>query len=79
MIQKTLNAIGVLYSHHNDEILVPSGIEEERTKKILVCIVSGSYHQLLMIRRKRDDECQSPRQQPKVPNGHLNGDTTNPP
>lgn len=36
IIQKTLNAIGVTYSHHNDEILVPSRIEEERTKKVLV-------------------------------------------
>ncbi|RDB19634.1 DNA excision repair protein ERCC-6-like 2 [Hypsizygus marmoreus] len=35
VIQKTLNAIGVKYSHHNDEILVPSRIEEERTKKTL--------------------------------------------
>lgn len=38
IIQKTLNAIGVTYSHHNDEILVPSRIEEERTKKVLVCL-----------------------------------------
>jgi len=36
MIQTTLNAIGVKYSHQNDEILVPSRIEEERTKKMLV-------------------------------------------
>ncbi|KAF9006951.1 P-loop containing nucleoside triphosphate hydrolase protein [Cyathus striatus] len=32
-IQKTLNDIGVTYSHLNNEILVPSRIEEERTKK----------------------------------------------
>ena len=82
VIQKTLNAVGVMYSHHNDEILVPSRIEEERTKKMLVCVVSGSQDQLLMIRRKRDDERQSPHRHTKVrclPNGHLNGDTTNPP
>ncbi|EDR09438.1 RAD26-like SNF2 family DNA-dependent ATPase [Laccaria bicolor S238N-H82] len=35
VIQKTLNAIGVTYSHLNDEILVPSRIEEERTKQTL--------------------------------------------
>ncbi|KAF5375367.1 hypothetical protein D9615_008005 [Tricholomella constricta] len=34
-IQKTLSAIGVKYSHHNDQVLVPSRIEEERTKKTL--------------------------------------------
>ncbi|KAF5329238.1 hypothetical protein D9619_009039 [Psilocybe cf. subviscida] len=31
-IQKTLSEIGVRYSHHNDELLVPSKIEEMRTK-----------------------------------------------
>ncbi|KIM41907.1 hypothetical protein M413DRAFT_445116 [Hebeloma cylindrosporum] len=36
VIQKTLNAIGVRYSHMNDEILVPSKIEEERTKQTLL-------------------------------------------
>lgn len=36
IIQKTLNAIGVRYSHMNDEILVPSRIEEERTKQTLL-------------------------------------------
>jgi len=36
VIQKTLNAIGVRYSHMNDEILVPSRIEEERTKQALL-------------------------------------------
>jgi len=36
VIQKTLNAIGVRYSHMNDEILVPSRIEEERTKQTLL-------------------------------------------
>ncbi|TFK69776.1 hypothetical protein BDN72DRAFT_585227 [Pluteus cervinus] len=34
-IQKTLNSIGVTYSHLNDEILAPSRIEEERTKTTL--------------------------------------------
>jgi hypothetical protein len=43
VIQKTLNAIGVVYSHHNDEILVPSRIEEERTKKMLVRIIFWTY------------------------------------
>ncbi|KAJ2911902.1 hypothetical protein MD484_g8516, partial [Candolleomyces efflorescens] len=38
-IQRTLNTIGVRYSHLNDQILVPSRIEEERTKRtILVSI-----------------------------------------
>ena len=48
MIQKTLNAIGVKYSHHNDEILVPSRIEEERTKTLLVCriVVRATAHGL---------------------------------
>lgn len=36
IIQKTLNAIGVRYSHMNDEILVPSRIEEERMKQTLL-------------------------------------------
>ncbi|KDR74087.1 hypothetical protein GALMADRAFT_227782 [Galerina marginata CBS 339.88] len=36
VIQKTLNAIGVRYSHMNDEILVPSRIEAERTKQSLL-------------------------------------------
>ncbi|CAA7262618.1 unnamed protein product [Cyclocybe aegerita] len=36
IIQKTLNAIGVTYSHMNDEILVPSKIEAERTKRSLL-------------------------------------------
>jgi DNA excision repair protein ERCC-6-like 2 len=36
MIQKTLNAIGVTYSHMNDDILVPSKIEAERTKQTLI-------------------------------------------
>ncbi|KAG6890202.1 hypothetical protein C0995_010213 [Termitomyces sp. Mi166 len=35
-IQKTLNSIGVKYSHHNDQIIAPSRIEEERTKKTLL-------------------------------------------
>lgn len=35
VIQKTLNAIGVRYSHINDELLKPSRIEEERTKDTL--------------------------------------------
>ena len=36
MIQRTLNAIGVTYSHMNDDILVPSRIEAERTKQTLI-------------------------------------------
>ncbi|KAF8064179.1 RAD26-like SNF2 family DNA-dependent ATPase [Lyophyllum atratum] len=36
VIQKTLSAIGVKYSHHNDQVLVPSRIEEQRTKKTLL-------------------------------------------
>ena len=35
IIQRTLNAIGVSYSHMNDEILVPSKIEEARTKELI--------------------------------------------
>ncbi|KAG6868651.1 hypothetical protein C0993_012456 [Termitomyces sp. T159_Od127] len=39
-IQKTLSSIGVKYSHHNDQIIAPSRIEEERTKKtLLVCLL----------------------------------------
>ena len=34
-IRDTLNTVGVKYSHHNDEVLLPSRIEEERTKKTL--------------------------------------------
>ncbi|KAK2465546.1 hypothetical protein APHAL10511_002438 [Amanita phalloides] len=34
-IQKTLNAIGITYSHINEELLQPSRIEEERTKNTL--------------------------------------------
>ena len=47
MIQKTLNAIGVTYSHMNDDILVPSRIEAERTKQTL--IVRGLF---FLYRRK---------------------------
>ncbi|KAF9529073.1 P-loop containing nucleoside triphosphate hydrolase protein [Crepidotus variabilis] len=36
IIQRTLNAIGVTYSHMNDDILVPSRIEAERTKQNLL-------------------------------------------
>ena len=36
MIQKTLNAIGVTYSHMNDDVLVSSRIEAERTKQSLI-------------------------------------------
>lgn len=35
VIKKTLGAIGVTYSHMNDDILVPSRIEAARTKKTL--------------------------------------------
>ncbi|KAG6837763.1 hypothetical protein H0H93_001690 [Arthromyces matolae] len=35
-IHRTLSAIGVKYSHHNDQIIAPSRIEEERTKKTLL-------------------------------------------
>ncbi|KAH0579841.1 hypothetical protein H2248_002669 [Termitomyces sp. 'cryptogamus'] len=35
-IQKTLSSIGVKYSHHNDQIIAPSRIEEERTRKTLL-------------------------------------------
>jgi Helicase-associated putative binding domain, C-terminal len=31
-IHETLNAIGVKYRHRNDEILLPSRIEEERAR-----------------------------------------------
>ena len=39
VIRNTLGAIGVAYSHLNDDILVPSHIEEERTRRILVSII----------------------------------------
>lgn len=39
VIRNTLNAIGVAYSHLNDDVLVPSHIEAERTRRILVRIV----------------------------------------
>lgn len=35
-IKRTLSAIGVRYSHKNDDILVPSRIEEERTKQTIM-------------------------------------------
>lgn len=38
-IQTILNTIGVKYSHLNDEILLPSRIEEERTRKSLMASV----------------------------------------
>ncbi|EIW76686.1 hypothetical protein CONPUDRAFT_63659 [Coniophora puteana RWD-64-598 SS2] len=34
-VQDTLAAIGVKYSHHNDEVLIPSRIEEERSRNAL--------------------------------------------
>jgi hypothetical protein len=36
VIRNTLSAIGVAYSHLNDDVLVPSHIEAERTRRILV-------------------------------------------
>jgi hypothetical protein len=39
LIRKTLNAIGVAYSHLNDDVLVPSHIEEERTRRILASVI----------------------------------------
>ena len=35
-IQKTLNAVGVKYSHRNDEVLLPSRVEEERSRNALL-------------------------------------------
>jgi Helicase-associated putative binding domain, C-terminal len=38
-IHETLNAIGVKYRHRNDEVLLPSRIEEERARNaVRVCI-----------------------------------------
>ncbi|KAF9228076.1 hypothetical protein BS17DRAFT_318817 [Gyrodon lividus] len=34
-IQKTLDAIGVKYSHRNNDVLLPSRIEEERSRNVL--------------------------------------------
>jgi hypothetical protein len=34
-IQKALGAIGVKYSHRNDDVLLPSRIEEERSRNAL--------------------------------------------
>ena len=34
-IHKTLSAIGVKYSHRNDDVLLPSRIEEERSRTAL--------------------------------------------
>lgn len=34
-IQLTLDAIGVKYSHRNDDVLLPSRIEEERSRNAL--------------------------------------------
>ncbi|KAG6856842.1 hypothetical protein H0H87_012900 [Tephrocybe sp. NHM501043] len=44
-IQKTLSAIGVKYSHHNDQIIAPSRIEEERTKNTLKTRRRKSKHE----------------------------------
>jgi len=44
VIQRTLNAIGVAYSHVNDELLQPSRIEEERTKDTLRRVRRRSRH-----------------------------------
>ncbi|KAG6839535.1 hypothetical protein C0991_001785, partial [Blastosporella zonata] len=58
-IHTTLSAIGVKYSHHNDQVLAPSRIEEERTKKTLV--------RLLTRRRKSKPKVASPgRSSPKA-------------
>ncbi|KAG6830528.1 hypothetical protein H0H92_000200 [Tricholoma furcatifolium] len=60
-IQKILNSIGVKYSHHNDQIIAPSRIEEERTKKILL-------NQKTARRRKQKEKLDSPeKNSPKRP------------
>lgn len=66
VIQKTLNSVGVMYSHHNDEILVPSRIEEERTKKMLVrsvsWVISSAAAYDLQKKRRRMSKPSSPAQ-----------------
>ena len=63
MIQKTLNAIGVTYSHMNDDILVPSRIEAERTKQSLIVrgvnvprILVGAHFVFVKKTRKRKSQ-----------------------
>ncbi|KAF5345800.1 hypothetical protein D9756_010881 [Leucocoprinus leucothites] len=43
-IQNIFNTIGIKYSHHNDEVLLPSRIEEERTRKSLMACKVRQKH-----------------------------------
>jgi hypothetical protein len=42
-IHKTLSAIGVKYSHRNDDVLLPSRIEEERSRNALKVSISDFH------------------------------------
>lgn len=54
-IQKTLGALGVKYSHRNDDVLLPSRIEEERSRNALkVQIVwNGSFRILNLLQEHK--------------------------
>ena len=48
-IQKTLGAIGVKYSHRNDDILQPSRIEEERLRDALKVGSTTGVHDVRLL------------------------------
>ena len=58
-IQKTLNAIGVTYSHINDELLLPSRIEEERTKTTLRVGKNTSLNEVLLTQNRKREKLDS--------------------
>ncbi|TFK37622.1 P-loop containing nucleoside triphosphate hydrolase protein [Crucibulum laeve] len=64
-IQSTLNSVGVKYSHFNDQILVPSRIEEERTKKALVSLLLTALQKSR--RSSKKEEKEAPQAKPLPP------------
>ena len=78
-IQKALGAIGVKYSHRNDDVLLPSRIEEERSRNALKVHITwqSSFGTLNLLqehkrrrasgRKSKDAEAETKTKRPKTP------------
>lgn len=62
-IHKTLSAIGVKYSHRNDDVLLPSRIEEERSRTAL----KEAKRKRAAAKKLKSERNQSTPQQSKTP------------
>ncbi|KAH7909981.1 RAD26-like SNF2 family DNA-dependent ATPase [Hygrophoropsis aurantiaca] len=62
-IHKTLNAIGVKYSHRNDDVLLPSRVEEERARNA----IKAKKRQKVATRKKANGKKQSKSPEPEWP------------